>query len=244
LKSLNQTTSAIEWGSGALNDVPVPGDYDGDGRGDLAVWRPATGRSDAGRVLYLGLLALYWIGVLQFSMSRGGLVWSRYLLFGFATLLPLAAIPFERYVEQRSGRMLLYLVLMLAPLALSVSHYRPDVNVTREEPAAIKDLAAWLRTSPYRDHAMIVTRMDWYSTYLPVYLPEAYDRILVFHFWKRDQTVVDFFRKERPYLVITSTADGPYQARIEELLRMKLRACPVVHAQGDITVFDVTRCRG
>jgi hypothetical protein len=43
LKSLNQTTSAIEWGSGALNDVPVPGDYDGDGRGDLAVWRPATG---------------------------------------------------------------------------------------------------------------------------------------------------------------------------------------------------------
>jgi hypothetical protein len=201
-------------------------------------------RSDAGRVLYLGLLALYWIGVLQFSMSRGGLVWSRYFLFGFATLLPLAAIPFERYVGQRVGRIVLYLVLMLAPLALSVSYYRPDVNVTRDEPTAIKDLAAWLRTSPYRDHAMIVTRMDWYSSYLPVYFPEAYDRIFVFHFWKRDQAVVDFFRKQRPYLLITSAEDGPYQARIEALLRMKLGACPVVHAQGDITVFDVTGCRG
>jgi len=30
-----------QWG--AASDVPVPADYDGDGRADLAVWRPATG---------------------------------------------------------------------------------------------------------------------------------------------------------------------------------------------------------
>ncbi len=34
---------ATQWGSGALNDVRVPGDYDGDGKTDVAIWRPASG---------------------------------------------------------------------------------------------------------------------------------------------------------------------------------------------------------
>lgn len=29
---------------GAASDVPVVGDYEGDGRTDVAVWRPATGQ--------------------------------------------------------------------------------------------------------------------------------------------------------------------------------------------------------
>ena len=41
LQSSTNTTRTVTWGSGS--DVPMPGDYDGDGTTDLAVLRPSTG---------------------------------------------------------------------------------------------------------------------------------------------------------------------------------------------------------
>jgi len=52
--------TGVPWGSGPLGDVPVPADYDGDGRADLAVWRPETGEWFIVRSSDGGVLATPW----------------------------------------------------------------------------------------------------------------------------------------------------------------------------------------
>ena len=65
LSSANYATSAavvVHWGSGApqYDDVPVPADYDGDGRADIAVWRRTTGEWYIRRSSDAGVLVVNW----------------------------------------------------------------------------------------------------------------------------------------------------------------------------------------
>ena len=52
---------------GLPGDIPVPGDYDGDGRTDIAIWRPATG------VWWIisSSTGVGWVA----AMGRGGTDW-------------------------------------------------------------------------------------------------------------------------------------------------------------------------
>ena len=47
------------WGV-AATDILTPGDYDGDAKSDLAIWRPAEGRYYIRRSLDGGMTAINW----------------------------------------------------------------------------------------------------------------------------------------------------------------------------------------
>jgi hypothetical protein len=49
-------TAAVQWGT--ATDIPVPGDYDGNGTTDLAIWQPMS-----------GLWYIYGGGAIQFGMT-------------------------------------------------------------------------------------------------------------------------------------------------------------------------------
>jgi FG-GAP repeat len=50
----------LVWGGGT--DIPVPGDYDGDGKADIAVFRPSTGEWFVRQSSTFTLVTLVWGG--------------------------------------------------------------------------------------------------------------------------------------------------------------------------------------
>jgi hypothetical protein len=188
-------------------------------------------------VLYISVIYLFWIGMLYLAMTISTSLWNRFLLFGFVMSLPFAFLPFTQ--ELRIHYRWLALIICVGLVSVGVSafpHQRP-LWVTLQRPTEIKNIAAWLKKSPYRDDAVLLTRIDWKSTYLPLYLPEAVSRVFIVSPWAEDADVDDFLKHQRPSLLITDDGDAAFQARIEAILGRRIHEHSLVHQEGIIKVY-------
>jgi hypothetical protein len=62
--------------------------------------------------------------------------------------------------------------VILVAVGISTFPRQRPLYVTLQRPTEIKNLVTWLKESPYRDDAVLVTQMDWKSTYIPLYFPD------------------------------------------------------------------------
>jgi hypothetical protein len=211
----------------------------------LQFWHGRRHEFPTEALFYTAVVGLYGLMMIGFTMARGG-VWTRYLLFGLVIGLPYAALPFA-YVAKPRVRAhvavgVIILSVLFAPSVLLAPRIAPpEIFITRQRPREIEELAIWLQSSRYRQSSILLTRMDWQSTYLYLYAPEFYSRSMVFSFWLGDRDLRDFVRGQNPALLITSESDLTYQRHVEPFLPRPILDSELVYMAGTIRVYDISR---
>ncbi len=205
------------------------------------------------RALYVLITSISWIFLLSVAIARVERLWDRYLLFGFVMTLPFASLPLFHYFKhsrQWRGVIISLAVVLVGASVLSIatSAFRVStfdefspVYVTRKQPAEIKKVAEWLQRSSYRDDPVLLTSMDWQSTYLPFYFPEIGSRQLIVSSWTKDSDIQIFLENQRPSLLITRDGDDESWARVEGVLGRKIQADSLIHREGTVKVYDLKR---
>ncbi|HXJ82134.1 MAG TPA: glycosyltransferase family 39 protein [Candidatus Methylomirabilis sp.] len=195
---------------------------------------------NAERTAYLILVGVFWILIVAGARSVGPALYGRNLLSGFVLALPLAALPFLQYWGRYRHRVAIVVLASIASVALAYVTNSPHVWVTRTHPVQIVELARWLRSSPYRDTRILLTKMNWASTYLPLYMPELSGRHFIVSVWVDDTRLRRFIAEQKPALLIAQPEDVEDRTRIERILGRPIRDERRVYSAGRVEAYDLS----
>jgi hypothetical protein len=205
--------------------------------------RLARRRISAEQTLYTLMVLLSWAFIFYFTSQRGWSLWNRYLLFGMVTLLPFISLPFAPYFRSRPHFAGIIALLSAASIGIATYWALPSVHLRPWQPTEIKNMAQWLANSPYRRDAVLMTRMGWQSTYLPLYFPELAScssrRFGIVSYWAEDRELAFFVQANRPALLITRGGDEGFQSRVESLLEARMEANDLVYTGNGMKVYDI-----
>ena len=213
----------------------------------MECYRAALGSINLSRIAYAILVAAVWIMILKGAVTLGSALYDRYLLLGFALALPMAALSFLAMFGSNRAGVVLSVALFTGSLALTFRRHSPLTFVTREKPADVIEMVRWLRASPYQDAAILTTKLDWQSTYLPLYAiqpretPYAAGRYCGVSVWSSDDGIREFIRRYRPALLVTQPEDAGDRAHLERILGRALPEGAPVRVIGHLQVYDISK---
>jgi 4-amino-4-deoxy-L-arabinose transferase-like glycosyltransferase len=173
-------------------------------------------KSTPARALHIGLMAGFWLFAVGLAVLRGPKLYNRYLVLGFVLSFPFLGVALEAMSQGRNRRWLLSASLLLAVSLISaggVPIARP-LWVTRQHPTPVIELVQWLRHFDHRGQPILLTVMEWQSTYFPLYGPELQWEIFAY----RDDVASVRERLEtmpNAFLLVTRREDASLVDRIQ-----------------------------
>lgn len=214
----------------------------------LQFFQVAKRNVDARKLLYILITFIFWAGVLAYALARGTKLWDRFLLFAFITALPFSALPLTYYRSRYKHQLAIIIVIVVA-ICVSVI-YKPQAYkslkrsgnpfyVTLVRPTEMKNIADWLKNSPYRESSLLLTRIQGQSSYLSVYFPERASRLFIIKYSAKDADIQRFLKSGKPALLITFDGDSEVLSRIENLLGTEIGDDMLVHTENYIKVYDI-----
>jgi len=189
---------------------------------------------------YTVCVGAVWILVFLGAVFRGPGLYNRYLLVGCILALPFAAVSYVRYCGHYRHSLALGALIGVVALGGALVAHKPQLWVTRGPPGEVVELTRWLRQTRYRDTGVLLTKINWNSTYVPLYVPELSGRCLIVSVWVDDSALSRFISQQKPFLLITQAADAFERARIEKALERTIRPERRVFSAGRIEAYDLS----
>lgn len=200
----------------------------------MAAGALAGPRGPVGRKGLFALGGLAFVGNLHLVSAHGGILWERELLLMLVFWLPfgLALVP------ARSARVWGCALVGLA--GLSFYRHPPQMYVMPDTLAPVRQVASWLKTGPYGDTPLVMTRCQWWSTYLPMLYPPCATHESVVSDWMSDSSLAQFLRENKPPIVITIPGDEPMLRRIESVGRGRVETALPLFQAAPFVVYGVS----
>jgi hypothetical protein len=199
------------------------------------------GRLNAQEGLYLGILCGSMLFMLKFAMERqlGLMGYGRYFLLIYVLLIPVAFLPFQRYLNKSWHMATVLFVFMAGSIAIGSALFKPPMYLTREHPRDVKEFAVWLKSSDYHNDYLFTTS---YYSILRLYNPDGLS------FRVSSQTdyipvMKALWKIKRPSLLLTHRnrpRDKRLKSLFEELLAIELSQERLVYTAGSLQAFDLT----
>lgn len=195
--------------------------------------RPVGRRAD--RIAWLALLAAFAAFFLRFAADRGTALLPRYVLVLAVLLLPAAALALAACLRPRpvarAGATLAAVAMLYVAYARDL-----DLHLVKEVPAATREAGAWLSARP-ADERILITRMAWQSSYLPVAARLEPERYRIISDYLPDEQLRDFARQGRPTLIVTRDTDADQLLHVCRVTGLRARTSGLVARFGRIAVL-------
>lgn len=164
-------------------------------------------------VAWLTMLLGAVLLLVMLAAERGDSFVDRYTTTAAVLLLPFA---FWALVPATAGgaRRVLIPISLCATVLLSTWRDPPELYLTESYSRDVQNLAAWLNDRP-RDEPLLLTRMGWQSSYLPLFHRMARDQYRIVSWYLPEEAMRAWLRRREPRLLVTRDGDEAFLLRVQ-----------------------------